>query len=365
VKIAALESFMPFRGFSSKVTIGELFRSYDWAEPLPLTSPWLQRRRALLTNFHQHVASLERDLSDAGFLEFLFALVLHTTGSDALVDALEKDLSKVELDGLVCPGQMISKYIVDIGGRVFHTRFRPMIIWANGVGTAYKNVGLRLWSLIDHDEEMEEDECLDPLVGGVPAGSKRQKRAASPQPDGAGASGQNTNAIALAVKCLESMQSVSRLKEIWKRLQKNPEDIWEICESIRGFLGLGFNRKNFALLYFPVEQLQAASSGGTGAMFCYNISMGAPRKQHMSPATLRLLLNRDLIAAEGYWNGNFFGKKLFDLLSEEEQDLGAVAITSNRCEMDKLTWKIACHREPPQGYSTWRDYARRLRQHGS
>ena len=84
----------------------------------------------------------------------------------------------------------------------------------------------------------------------------------------------------------------------------------------------------------------------------------------MLPATLQLFVQRDLITSQGFWNGNYFGKKIFNLLGSEAQKLGAVAITHNRCEMDKLTWKVVLARDPPSGFETWREYARQGRLQG-
>ena len=41
-KTNAMETFMSFRSFGSKLTIGDVFELYDWVEPLPLASPSLK-----------------------------------------------------------------------------------------------------------------------------------------------------------------------------------------------------------------------------------------------------------------------------------------------------------------------------------
>ena len=127
------------------------------------------------------------------------------------------------------------------------------------------------------------------------------------------------------------MQTVKKLREIFRRLQADPSDAWEVCSAIKDFKGYGYNLKNFSLIYFPVALIMSASSGGTGSRQSYNVSMGAPRKQHMSSETLNLLVQRDKIQADAWWNGNHFGRKLYDLMREDGRKLDAVAITSNRC----------------------------------
>ena len=142
--------------------MSDIFVEYDWAEPLPMVSPWLMRRRALIDQVREHILSLPQYAADVDFLEFLFALVLHTTDSDELVRALETNLQHSDFGNTVLPGQMIRKYIHDLHGLVFHTRFRPMTIWANGVDSALKAQELCLWSLVGPDDEMEEEET-EPL----------------------------------------------------------------------------------------------------------------------------------------------------------------------------------------------------------
>ena len=350
-KIESLANFKPFTGFGSHLTVSDIFVEYDWAEPLPMVSPWLIRRRALVGQVREHILSLPQYAADVDFLEFLFALVLHTTGSDELVSALETNLQHLEFGNIVFPGQMIGKYVHDLHGLVFHTRFLPMTIWANGVDSALKTKELRLWSSVGADDEMEEEET-EPL-----------KKTAERKQSGR-QTGNAINATSLAIKCLESMQTVKKLREIFGRLKKDPSDAWEVCSAIKGFKGYGSNLKNFSLIYFPVSLIMSASSGGTGPRQCYNVSMGAPRKQHMSSETLNLLVHRDKIQADAWWNGNHFGRKLYDLLPDDGRKLGAVAITSNRCEYDKITWKVAGKCSAPDGFATWRDYTRHLRRDG-
>ena len=91
---------------------------------------------------------------------------------------------------------------------------------------------------------------------------------------------------------------------------------------------------------------------------CYNIGMGADRNQKMSEESLALLVHRDTIAASHFWNGNFLGRAVFDQLCDHEKKLGAVMLTSNRCAMARITWKVARNVRPPLGHDTWRAWSR-------
>ena len=57
-KIRVLENCRPFVGFGVDTTLKQVFRDHDWEEPLPLNSPWLQRRRGLLETVRQHFRAL-------------------------------------------------------------------------------------------------------------------------------------------------------------------------------------------------------------------------------------------------------------------------------------------------------------------
>ena len=70
---------MPFVGFNSNLTIKQLFAMHDWEEPHPLSSDWLQRRRALVAKVREQLIEKLGE-EEADFYTFSFAYLLHNTG---------------------------------------------------------------------------------------------------------------------------------------------------------------------------------------------------------------------------------------------------------------------------------------------
>ena len=103
------------------------------------------------------------------------------------------------------------------------------------------------------------------------------------------------------------------------------------------------------------------SSAGIGAKRCYNIANGARRNAAMTEDTLAFMVMRDRVAASHYWSGNYLGAGVLSQLWDHERELGAVTLTSNRCALDKVTWKIAHDFRAPVGFASWRDFCRARR----
>lgn len=349
-KVAVIENYQPFVGVGSSVTVKEVMAQYDWEEPFPLNSPWSQRRRQLLDSVGEHLRTIGGDPLEAGFRHFWFAVVLFHTGSDKLVGAMEQDMTKLCFDDASAAGSVISKYLHEVSYEIFHGRFMPMRKKANAIRRAAANAEFSPWTRAkdaaadELDEESAVDEADD--EGGE----------VKPSTQHAG----KLNACVLAVKYLEELPSVRQLRGAWSALQDraDPGHAWDACAALPGFRGDGFSLKNFGLLYFRISELDARSTGGVGAKRCYNVAMGAARLQKMSDETLALLVNRDMMAADHFWNGNFLGRAVFEQLRDHERKLGAVVLTSNRCAMDKITWKVAHKVRPPAGHDTWRAWSR-------
>ena len=131
---------------------------------------------------------------------------------------------------------------------------------------------------------------------------------------------------------------------------------------MKNFKGEGFNLKNFTLVYFSHDDLDAFITGGSGPKQSYSVANGRARLTPMADDTFNMLVERDVIAFNThYWNGNYFGAKVFQSMHDQEQRVGAVFVSSNRCEYDKITWKVANRVQPPRGYPSWRAYAKARR----
>ena len=63
-KVAALQSFKPFKEFGSSMTVAEIGGTYDWGEHQLLASQWLQCHRELLGKFRESAGSLKRHAED-------------------------------------------------------------------------------------------------------------------------------------------------------------------------------------------------------------------------------------------------------------------------------------------------------------
>ena len=61
----------------------QLFAEYDWEEPFPLNSLWLQRRRALIARVRAYFQGVSATSDRADFFTFVFSFVLFNAGSDA------------------------------------------------------------------------------------------------------------------------------------------------------------------------------------------------------------------------------------------------------------------------------------------
>ena len=349
-KVAAMEGYQPFQGVGSSVTVKDVMTQYDWEEPFPLNSPWTQRRRQLLDSVDVHLRAVGGDQSEVGFKHFWFAVVLFHTGSDKLVGAMERDMTKLCFDDAYPTGYVIAKYLHEVSHEIFHGRFMPMRKKANGIRRAASNAEYspRTRARDSVTEELTDDSVDD--------GTDDEGGEGKPLTQHSG----KLNACDLAVRYLEELPTVTQLRGAWAALQDrgDPECAWNACATLRGFRGDGFNLKNFGLLYFTNAELAARSTGGIGAKRCYNIGMGADRNQRMSEESLALLVHRDMIAASHFWNGNFLGRAVFDQLCDHEKKLGAVMLTSNRCAMARITWKVARNVRPPLDHDSWRAWSR-------
>ena len=360
-KIKFLEGFQPFTGFGKDVTVKQLFEQHDWEEPFPLSSLWLQRRRALIAKVRELLCDVNGE-EEGGFFTFCFAYILHNTGSDCLVEAIERDPQKIKTSGISTTAYMLASYYEEVGYNVFHSRFRPMSIRANGLIGARKKPTLSFWRNPTTEEGDDEDEdVLDWLGKDVGTGATE-----------AG----NTNVQSIAVKYMESLPNIKQLRGVWKRLagpsagsadpRLDPKHIWNVLATMPYFRGEGYNLKNFGLLFFTEIEMDAHSSGGSGPRRSYNVSNGSSRMAHMSNETLDFLVNRDKVAfATYYYNGNYLGGYTYSRLLPHERNIGAIVVTSNRCAYDKLTWKVAYDATPPDSFATWREYSKALRAVGT
>lgn len=335
-RIQSLMQYQPFTGFKSSINIGELFELHDWENPIPLNSPWLIRRRALVEAIGEHLKTAV-GVEEGEFLTFVFAFVLHNTGSDALVTELEKDKSHVVVKGLRAPAFMLHQYFEKVQYAIFHARFRPMLKRWQRQRLAHTLAagGAHLWRRpLSHADESDEEEPDEGPVAPL---------------------------ALIAVKYLEMLPLMKDLRVTWEKI-RGGEDIWVACSRLSGFKGEGFNLKNFALLYFTPEQLDGFSSGGSGPKRSYNISHGQNRLAPMTEASLSLLCQKDVIAFNStYWNGRFFGGKVFNQLLAHERRIGAVVVIANRCAYDKVTSKVVFKLSAPAGHDSWRAYAKARR----
>ena len=233
----------------------------------------------------------------------------------------------------------------------------PMSKRCRGVHSAGQHETLHLWRQpmssaggIEEEDEEEDTEFA---------------QASKPTLDAEGA--QAVNKAQAAIRYMEEIPTVRQLKDVWSKITscKEPCHIWQHCRQLPGFRGEGYSLKNFALLFFSNEQMQIHSSAGIGAKRCYNVANGARRVAPMGEETLQLMVNRDRVLAAHFWSGNFLGSGVFNQLEHHERDLGAVVLTSNRCAMDKISWKIAHNFAAPRGFASWREYSRMRRSHAA
>lgn len=274
------------------------------------------------------------------------------------MEAIERDPQKIKTSGISTTAYMLVSYYEEVGYNVFHSRFRPMTIRANGLIGARKKPTLSFWRNPTTEEGDDEDEDVLDLFGND-VGTYANEAG-------------NINVQSIAVKHMESLQKIKQLGGVWKRLtvpsagrtdpRLDPQHVWSVLGTMPHFKGEGYSLKNFGLLFFKEMEMDAHSSGGSGPRRSYNVSNGSSRIAHMSNETLEFMVNRDKVAFYTYYfNGNFLGGYTYRRILPHERNIGAVVVTSNRCAYDKLTWKVAYDATPQGSFATWREYSKALR----